>query len=144
MNEKIPLINNISESGLYIPQQSDKTRENWRKELLDFGLKYISGRYVYEIPRQSNPLSIQIADDKFVSLVGENPRIHVPRAAADDDIFMTICKQNDICIVANHGYCVQGYDFHDQRSVVELGSFLVAFEKQYLSLKLQQDEVFNC
>lgn len=137
MNGNIHLINNISESGLFIPEENDKTREDWNEELLSFGLRYISGRHAYEIPRQNNPLSIQLADDKFVALVGPNPRIYVPRSAADDEFFMGVCQKNDISIVFNHGYCVKGYDFLDQRSVPELGSFLVEFEKQYLALKLQ-------
>lgn len=137
MKGNLKLINNLSESGLYIPQENEKTHEDWREELLNFGLQYIPGRYAYEIPRQNNPLSIQIADERFKALMGENPRIYVPVSAAKDNIFMTVCRENDISIASNHGYCIKGYDFLDQRSVAELGTFLVEFEKQYLTLKLK-------
>ncbi len=132
MQNKIPLISSLSESDLFVEDCSGKSREEWIDELLAFGLTTTYNGNCFGIPRQANPLNISLADDKYAPRVGYNPRIYVPRVAANDKTFMKIISDKKINVVNNFGHTFKGYDFQDRRSVAELGSFLVWFEKEYI------------
>lgn len=132
MQNKIPLINNLSQSDFFVEDCSGKTRQEWIDELLAFGLTTAYSGTCFGIPQQTNPLIISLADDKYAHRVGYNPRIYVPRMAAEDKSFMGVVSDNKIVVTKSLGYSIKGYDFHDNRSVSELGSFLVWFEKEYI------------
>lgn len=132
MLKDIKIITHISKSGLFIPSDTDQSQEQWREELLDFGLINVPDSRFFEVPRQANPLSIQLADDKFIPRVGETPRIYFPPSALDDKVFMSICEENNISLSKHLGNFVKTYGFYDRRTTLEFCSFLVEFEKAYL------------
>ena len=132
MTNQIKLINSLSESDLFVETLFDKTREDWREELKSFGLVNTYSPTAFALPRQTNPLVINLADDKYAPMVGYNPRIYVPVHASNDKAFMSVCSVNQFVVQKNFGYCIEGYDFQDHRSAAELGSFLVHFEKLYI------------
>lgn len=132
MLKNLQIINNISESGLFLPSDLDKSQEEWVEEFLDFGLINLPESRFFEVPRQANPLSIQLADDKFIPKVGENPRIYVSPSALKDEVFMSILDENNVSLGKHYGNFIKTYGFYDHRTTSELGSFLVSFEKAYL------------
>ncbi|GAA0290448.1 hypothetical protein GCM10009128_06030 [Psychrosphaera haliotis] len=98
-------------------------------ELRDFGLTRVDSRFV--VPNGIAPLAIGLADKNFLDRVGGYPRLAISKAALTDTAFKAVLNKHNLIGKQNYGLTLVGYDFEDELSVKELGSFLVEFEREY-------------
>lgn len=119
-----------------VPELAVKSRSQWAKELNEFGLKGDSS--VFKFRNQITPMSIVLADKKFIDRCGENPRIAIEKCALSDEVFKKVKDELGLIGKKSLGLTFEGFDFEDQRSTKELGSFLHHFETRYRQIKQQQ------
>tara|TARA_R110001592_G_scaffold48168_6_gene151993 strand:- start:6920 stop:7327 length:408 start_codon:yes stop_codon:yes gene_type:complete len=111
-----------------------KTKEEWRDELLDFGL--INDRKFFFVPNNKSKLKIAFADVEYVKRLGIAPRISIPKSTVNGDIFTAVCDEYGLNVIHNFGLTFEGYDFKCGKSAQELSSFLVGFENAYRKIAL--------
>ena len=129
------LVNNISEVN-FVNVVVEKTKTNWRDELVAFGL--INSGLSFKIEGSIAPLYLSIADTNFTAKFGNSPRVTIPKSALEDRYFIAVCEKFNINVIKNCGTTIEGYDFHDNKTAQELSSFLVGFEQAYRTLKVTQ------
>jgi len=110
-----------------------KSKIGWRDELIAFGLE--SDQLNFSLKGGIAPIRISLADAAYESKCGVNPRINVSNTANKDSAFIKVCEEVSLEVVRNVGLSIKGYDFADERSVKELASFLLGFEKAYRKVK---------
>lgn len=116
-----------------VRQVCTRPKIEWRDELIAFGLQ--CDRLNFSLKGGIAPIRISLADAAYESKCGTNPRINVSNTANKDSAFIKVCEQVSLEVVRSVGLSIKGYDFADERSVKELGSFLLGFEKAYRKVK---------
>lgn len=131
--KKVKTISSLDELGLVQPVVINKTKTEWRDELVKFGFKCLPN-FRFAISYQYNPLYVAMAEDRFAGCHGTNPRIIVPRNWKKDRTFRKVIESKGINILESNGLFVEGFGFADHRSVEDIGSFIGDIELEYRRL----------
>jgi hypothetical protein len=126
------LVSNISEVK-FVSITDGKQKEEWRDELIGFGLK-MDSRF-FSISEGKAPIYLAFADASYTKTFGNRPRISIVKDGELDPTFKSVCKKYGITYVNNYGGTIEGYDFTSTKTAQELCSFLVGFEQAYCQLK---------
>jgi len=127
------LVDNIGSVDFVTLTDNSKSKTEWRNELVAFGLKH-NDRF-FSIHGGIAPIYASLADAKYESRFGTSPRVSVAKSAEDAPIFNHVCEHFGIRVVKNFGLVINGFDFDDDRTAQEIGSFIVGFEQSYRKLK---------
>ena len=109
-----------------------KTISDYKNELLSLGLVVNERRFTF--PDMLAPVSINLADDKFVRKVGRNPRIAFPKSAVEDQTLRLALKNLGLVGKRSLGITLVGWDFCDKRSSQELYDQMFDIENEYRRL----------
>lgn len=133
MFEQVNNINEIEFEEVVVKPVVIKTKEEWRNELVGFGLN--NDARFFSIKGAIAPIYLALADANYSQRFGNSPRVSLQRRATNDPIFNEVCKQYKLTPVNNCGGTVEGYDFLDGKTSQEFVSFLAGLEQAYRKLK---------